>query len=143
MDAQGNPVRFLDQGDLSVLGGDSWKWLLVGPVAAAVSPAPATGSASTSRSTSSSCSLACACVVGGVLAWDTRQDRASAAEEQEPYGDVLAAARTEAEAFINIRYDDAQASIDEVVAGATGDFRDQYAEVHRQRDPGAPGVASR
>jgi len=33
VDAQGNPVRFHDQGDLSVLGGDSWKWLLVGPVA--------------------------------------------------------------------------------------------------------------
>ena len=31
-DAQGDPVRFLDQGNLSVLGGDSWKWLLVGPV---------------------------------------------------------------------------------------------------------------
>jgi len=70
--------------------------------------------------------VACAAVVGGVLAWDTRSDRASAAEQQEPYGEVLAAARTEAEAFINIRYDDAQASIDKVVAGATGDFRDQY-----------------
>jgi Mce-associated membrane protein len=70
--------------------------------------------------------LACASVVGGVLAWDARQDRAAAAEEQEPYGEVLAAARTEAEAFINIRYDDAQASIDAVVAGATGDFREQY-----------------
>jgi phospholipid/cholesterol/gamma-HCH transport system substrate-binding protein len=33
VDAQGHPVRFLDQGNLSVLGGDSWKWLLVGPVA--------------------------------------------------------------------------------------------------------------
>lgn len=33
VDARGNPVRFLDQGNLSVLGGDSWKWLLVGPVA--------------------------------------------------------------------------------------------------------------
>ena len=32
VDAQGDPVRFLDQGNLSVLGGDSWKWLLVGPV---------------------------------------------------------------------------------------------------------------
>ena len=41
---------------------------------------------------------------------------------------MLAAARTEAEAFINIRYDDAEASIDKVVAGATGDFRDQYAK---------------
>ncbi len=33
VDAQGNPVRFLDPGNLSILGGDSWKWLLVGPVA--------------------------------------------------------------------------------------------------------------
>jgi phospholipid/cholesterol/gamma-HCH transport system substrate-binding protein len=32
VDAQGNPVRFVDQGNLSILGGDSWKWLLVGPV---------------------------------------------------------------------------------------------------------------
>jgi phospholipid/cholesterol/gamma-HCH transport system substrate-binding protein len=32
VDARGNPVRFVDQGDLSILGGDSWKWLLVGPV---------------------------------------------------------------------------------------------------------------
>jgi phospholipid/cholesterol/gamma-HCH transport system substrate-binding protein len=33
VDVNGNPVRFLDQGNLSILGGDSWKWLLVGPVA--------------------------------------------------------------------------------------------------------------
>ena len=33
VDANGNPVRFRDQGNLSILGGDSWKWLLVGPVA--------------------------------------------------------------------------------------------------------------
>jgi len=32
VDAHGNPVRFVDQGDLSILGGDAWKWLLVGPV---------------------------------------------------------------------------------------------------------------
>jgi phospholipid/cholesterol/gamma-HCH transport system substrate-binding protein len=32
VDAQGDPVRFVDQGNLSILGGDSWKWLLVGPV---------------------------------------------------------------------------------------------------------------
>lgn len=32
-DQRGNAVRFLDPGNLSVLGGDSWKWLLVGPVA--------------------------------------------------------------------------------------------------------------
>ena len=32
VDANGDPVRFVDPGNLSVLGGDSWKWLLVGPV---------------------------------------------------------------------------------------------------------------
>ena len=33
-DANGNRVRLGSQGNLSVLGNDSWKWLLVGPVAA-------------------------------------------------------------------------------------------------------------
>lgn len=33
VDSRGKPVRFADQGDLSILGGDAWKWLLVGPAA--------------------------------------------------------------------------------------------------------------
>ena len=32
VDRHGRPVRFIDQGNLSILGGDAWKWLLVGPV---------------------------------------------------------------------------------------------------------------
>ena len=32
VDENGNPIRYVDPGNLSVLGGDSWKWLLVGPV---------------------------------------------------------------------------------------------------------------
>jgi phospholipid/cholesterol/gamma-HCH transport system substrate-binding protein len=32
VDAEGNPVRYVDPGNLSIFGGDSWKWLLVGPV---------------------------------------------------------------------------------------------------------------
>ncbi len=32
VDVNGNPVHLGDQGNLSVLGDDSWKWLLVGPV---------------------------------------------------------------------------------------------------------------
>jgi len=32
VDKHGNAVRFVDQGDLSLLGGDSWKWLLVSSV---------------------------------------------------------------------------------------------------------------
>lgn len=48
--------------------------------------------------------------------------------EQQRYADILDSASKEATAFVNIRYDDAQASIDAVMAGATGDFRDQYAK---------------
>ena len=34
VNANGNPVHLGDQGNLSVLGDDAWKWLLVGPVVA-------------------------------------------------------------------------------------------------------------
>jgi Mce-associated membrane protein len=70
--------------------------------------------------------LACLCVVGGVLAWRTHQADERTQAEQERYGEVLAAASEEAEAFINIKYEDAQDSIDRVAAGATGDFKKQY-----------------
>ena len=50
------------------------------------------------------------------------------ATEQQRYADILDSAGKEASAFVNVRYDDAQASIDAVMAGATGDFRDQYAK---------------
>jgi phospholipid/cholesterol/gamma-HCH transport system substrate-binding protein len=33
VDADGDPVIVRDQGNLSILGDDAWKWLLVGPVA--------------------------------------------------------------------------------------------------------------
>ena len=49
-------------------------------------------------------------------------------EEQEHYAAVIDSATNEAHAFVNIRYDDAQASIDAVMAGATGAFREQYAK---------------
>ena len=48
--------------------------------------------------------------------------------EQERYADIMAAASKEATAFVNIRYDTAQESIDAVMEGATGDFREQYAK---------------
>ncbi len=54
-------------------------------------------------------------------------DEASATEQQRNT-DILAAASKEATAFVNIRYDTAQESIDAVMAGATGDFRDQYSK---------------
>jgi Mce-associated membrane protein len=53
---------------------------------------------------------------------------AAPAADQNRYADILDSASAEATAFVNIRYDDAQASIDAVMAGATGDFRDQYSK---------------
>ncbi|GAA4760417.1 hypothetical protein GCM10023350_53410 [Nocardioides endophyticus] len=70
--------------------------------------------------------LGCAVVFGGVLIQQEHQDRQRAAAEQARYGDVLTAARTEIEAFVNIDYTNAQESIDAVAAGATGDFAKQY-----------------
>lgn len=59
----------------------------------------------------------------GVVALDESSD-----EEQERFADVIDSATDEATAFVNIRYDDAQASIEAVMAGATGAFRDQYSK---------------
>jgi len=70
--------------------------------------------------------LGCGVVFGGVLVVQEHRDRDRTAVEQERYGDVLASARTEVEAFINIDYQQAQQSIDAVAAGATGDFAKQY-----------------
>ena len=64
--------------------------------------------------------------LGGALSWRTHGDRADAATRQERYGDVLAAANAEVTAFVNLRYDQASASVDAVASGATGDFRDHY-----------------
>lgn len=54
-------------------------------------------------------------------------DEASATEQQR-YADILESASKEAMAFVNISYETAQDSIDAVMEGATGDFRDQYAQ---------------
>lgn len=70
--------------------------------------------------------LLCGSVFGGVLVVQERRDQDRAAGEQERYGDVLAAARSEVEAFINIDYTQAAESIDAVAEGATGDFAKQY-----------------
>jgi Mce-associated membrane protein len=52
-------------------------------------------------------------------------DESSAAEQQR-YTDIIDAATAEATAMVNISYTDVQAAIDKVLAGATGDFKDQY-----------------
>lgn len=70
--------------------------------------------------------LACACVVGGYFVYRAHGDHEVETIKQDRYGAVQHAATAEAEAFINIRYDDAQVSIDKVAAGATGAFKKQY-----------------
>ncbi len=72
--------------------------------------------------------LSVAVVLGGVLAWDTQRRRDADAAAQQRYGDVLASATAEAEAFVNLRHDDARAGVDRVAAGATGEFRERYTE---------------
>jgi Mce-associated membrane protein len=66
-------------------------------------------------------------IVAGVFAWQAKRQDDRTAAQQQAYGQVMSAARREAEAFINIRYDDAQRSIDAVAEGATGKFKEQYA----------------
>ncbi|MCW2766939.1 MAG: hypothetical protein JWO11_2898 [Nocardioides sp.] len=70
--------------------------------------------------------LACGCVFGGVKVWRENDTQTQVSATQSRYGAVQASATREAEALLNIRYDDAQASIDKVAAGATGKFKKQY-----------------
>src|SRR5262245_45836975 len=59
--------------------------------------------------------------VQGVVELDT-----SSSAEQQRYADIIDAATAEATAMIKISYTDVQPAIDKVLAGATGDFKDQY-----------------
>jgi Mce-associated membrane protein len=52
--------------------------------------------------------------------------KGSSDAEQQRYADIIDAATTEATAMINISYTDVQPAIDKVLAGATGDFKNQY-----------------
>ncbi len=72
--------------------------------------------------------LAVAVALGGVLAWHAQQQRDHAAAAQERYGDVLASATAQADAFVNLRHDDARAGVDRIAAGATGEFRERYTQ---------------
>lgn len=49
-------------------------------------------------------------------------------DEQERLAAVIDSASTEVEALLNVRYDDPQASFDQVLAGATGEFRTQFSK---------------
>jgi Mce-associated membrane protein len=67
-----------------------------------------------------------ACVVGAVFGVRTFQDRADARDSQEEYAAVMAAARDEVSAFVNIDYRDMDKAVEAVNEGATGDFKKQY-----------------
>lgn len=69
--------------------------------------------------------LVCTGVVVG-LRW--RDARA----QERRYDDVLAAARAETIAFTTLDYHDLNPSIDRVLAGATGDFKKQFAASREQ-----------
>lgn len=71
--------------------------------------------------------LGCAAVVLSVLAWNAWSADRAAAADHERYGDVLAAARDEAHAFVNIDHRKAEESVSAVREGATGKFAEQYA----------------
>ena len=71
--------------------------------------------------------LALAVALGALLLRDARdRDATAAAADQERYAAVLAAARAEADAVVNVRHDDGGASIDAVAQGATGELRERY-----------------
>ena len=72
--------------------------------------------------------LLCACALVGWFALRESDERQAAKSDQQRYGSVLQSATAETEAFINIDYREAQASIDAVAAGATGEFKKQYSE---------------
>src|SRR3954447_17927227 len=62
-------------------------------------------------------------------------DEASSGEQQR-YADIIDSATTEATAFVNIRYDDAQGSIDKVMAGGA---RGLHGEDSQENTGGSPG----
>lgn len=81
--------------------------------------------------------LICLSVLGGLAVWqehDARADEVTLSEsdsgdEDVPasaYSDVLAAAKSEAEAFASIDHGDLDAGIAKVQEGATGKFKKQY-----------------
>lgn len=131
VDAQGNPVR--RPGDLSILEGRvemAAGRTGDGPVTAEAE-APGRRSGARRRTVNSvlfllAVVLLSACAVGAVLFWQERQERAEATDLQEQYGEVLQAATTQAEAFVNIDYRSAEEGYAKVAEGATGDFKDQY-----------------
>lgn len=72
--------------------------------------------------------LALACVVGGVQVAQARDSRERRETQQERYAATLAAARDEADAFVNVRHDTAEDDLARIAAGATGPLKDRYVD---------------
>jgi len=70
--------------------------------------------------------LAGACALGGVQVAQARDSRERSATQQARYADALAAARTAATAFVNVRYDTAEADLARIARGATGALKERY-----------------
>lgn len=71
--------------------------------------------------------LLVAAVAGAVTVLGERGRAAAAGATASRYADVMAAAAEEAEAVVNVAWDD-PASVERVVAGATGDLAARYAD---------------
>lgn len=67
-------------------------------------------------------------VVGAVFVVREHRDGERDRKAQERYGDVQQAAADEVRAMFNFDYRDPQATIDQVQAGATADFAEQFAK---------------
>lgn len=70
--------------------------------------------------------VAAAGVVLAVTSVRAEEPALPAEGDPDLYAAVLEAAEEQAEAFVNVRYDDVDASIDAVLDGATGEFEEQY-----------------
>jgi len=65
-------------------------------------------------------------VAGGVLVFREHQVRSNHSADQDRYGAVQQAAADEVAALLNIDYRNPQATIDQVKAGATAEFAEQF-----------------
>jgi Mce-associated membrane protein len=70
--------------------------------------------------------LAAVCLVGGVQVVQARDARARSDVQQARYADALAAARSEAQAFVNVSHEHAADDLARIGAGATGALKDRY-----------------
>ena len=72
--------------------------------------------------------LVLACAVGGLQVARAHDERAGSELQQARYAEAMRAASTEAEAFVNVRNESAEADLARIAAGATGPLRDRYTQ---------------